>query len=495
MNTIDELLYYCHEIEPVGALLLTGEWGCGKTYLIDHQLKDSLAGKAIVVRVTLFGVSSAEEIHSAIKAAWMSEYCKEKGIDSITDKIGSAKETVAKLEFLPEWVRKIASTDATAFLPIGNKLDGKNVILVFDDLERCCMNMVDVLGIINDYCENQKYHTIIVANQEKITQQTDDHPILTEVKLPSKPENPQVSQDNIPSVIINHFNETKTKLSYQEIKEKIIQRTTRYVPDYSAIVHTVISDMKYEDDDYKAFLLECEAGLLELFAPDRDAGTNTEKDDRPHNIRSLKCAVQDFYRVYKELKNNEIPNISRWLYSFTSYLIAYKANIVQEDQYGTLFSDDRVRKLYPAYQSQYMLNSAKQWILHGTWDIKAVCEEIELQNKRFDTFSNEMAEITAQAFIKANNTEKRTFILLFKKMWESNLQSPDIIKDDCILGLKKLVLPFRDSRAFLHGQADREMQRPGYGSNLFRLSYCGHQSHRRFWSPRWRPQPLHSTLR
>ena len=138
MNTIDELLYYCHEIEPVGALLLTGEWGCGKTYLIDHQLKDSLAGKAIVVRVTLFGVSSAEEIHSAIKAAWMSEYCKEKGIDSITDKIGSAKETVAKLEFLPEWVRKIASTDATAFLPIGNKLDGKNVILVFDDLERCC---------------------------------------------------------------------------------------------------------------------------------------------------------------------------------------------------------------------------------------------------------------------------------------------------------------------------------------------------------------------
>lgn len=602
MNTIDELLYYCHEIEPVGALLLTGEWGCGKTYLIDHQLKDSLAGKAIVVRVTLFGISSAEEIHSAIKAAWMSEYCKEKGIDSITDKIGSAKETVAKLEFLPEWVRKIASTDATAFLPIGNKLDGKNVILVFDDLERCCMNMVDVLGIINDYCENQKYHTIIVANQEKITQQTDDHPILTEVKLPSKPENPQVSQDNIPSVTINHFNETKTKLSYQEIKEKIIQRTTRYVPDYSAIVHTVISDMKYENDDYKAFLLECEAGLLELFAPDRDAGTNTEKDDRPHNIRSLKCAVQDFYRVYKELKNNEIPNISRWLYSFTSYLIAYKANIVQEDQYGTLFSDDRVRKLYPAYQSQYMLNSAKQWILHGTWDIKDVCEEIELtkkremplepwesirlnrimdieedilqegfddflshayngnltlndyvlfientawaeedkyklpheidwgkielgikkqieeikkvlpdrppvsqsisesdkdyfspeawsayliidnfrksdalmfhrnrklyieqiganlssgfvivQNKRFDTFSNEMAEITAQAFIKANNTEKRTFILLFKKMWESNLQSPDIIKDDCILGLKKLVLLLEENLRALEG--------------------------------------------
>ena len=51
--------------------------------------------------------------------------------------------------------------------------------------------MVDVLGIINDYCENQKYHTIIVANQEKITQQKEDNPILNEVKFPSKSENPK----------------------------------------------------------------------------------------------------------------------------------------------------------------------------------------------------------------------------------------------------------------------------------------------------------------
>ena len=42
MRTLDELLYYCEEPEPVGAILLTGEWGCGKTYLIDNDLKDAL---------------------------------------------------------------------------------------------------------------------------------------------------------------------------------------------------------------------------------------------------------------------------------------------------------------------------------------------------------------------------------------------------------------------------------------------------------------------
>ena len=28
MNTIEELEYYCEEPQPVGALMLTGEWGC-----------------------------------------------------------------------------------------------------------------------------------------------------------------------------------------------------------------------------------------------------------------------------------------------------------------------------------------------------------------------------------------------------------------------------------------------------------------------------------
>lgn len=46
MKTINELMYYCEEPEPVGAVLLTGEWGCGKTYLIDNELKEALKDKA-----------------------------------------------------------------------------------------------------------------------------------------------------------------------------------------------------------------------------------------------------------------------------------------------------------------------------------------------------------------------------------------------------------------------------------------------------------------
>ena len=57
MRTLYELLYYCEEPEPVGAILLTGEWGCGKTYLIEHELSDKLKESHVIIRVSLFGIT------------------------------------------------------------------------------------------------------------------------------------------------------------------------------------------------------------------------------------------------------------------------------------------------------------------------------------------------------------------------------------------------------------------------------------------------------
>ena len=42
MSSLNELIHYCNEPDPVGALMLTGEWGCGKTYLIEKELSEAL---------------------------------------------------------------------------------------------------------------------------------------------------------------------------------------------------------------------------------------------------------------------------------------------------------------------------------------------------------------------------------------------------------------------------------------------------------------------
>lgn len=76
VSTLNELIYYCKEPETVGALLLTGEWGCGKTYLIEHELREKLENEAIIIRISLFGISSLDEINFNIKKLWIESYCK-----------------------------------------------------------------------------------------------------------------------------------------------------------------------------------------------------------------------------------------------------------------------------------------------------------------------------------------------------------------------------------------------------------------------------------
>lgn len=408
MNTLEELVYYCREPEPVGALLLTGEWGCGKTYFIDHNLKDELRDEAYVLRISLFGITSLEEIHSAVKMKWMEAFCEKYGINSVVKKVEKGRKMLGKIDCIPKFIKEMASTDWTSFILVKEKIDDKSVILVFDDLERCQMNHVDVLGVINDYCENQKFHTIIVANQEKIDIKQEKSQINAEIEFDGANQNSNSKKKHYAALKIDApCNTNLQKIPYAEIREKIIHRTLKYVPDYKAIVHAVITNMKYQDREthgnrYKEFVEGCESGLLEIFAPDRNVSSNvkngadalfegadiTNNDSIsdcyqcPHNIRSLKCAISDFYRVYRILVKNDFSDIDRWFYCFTSYVISYKAGIAIEDHYGTIISDGIIMKLYPEFQTEYIFKAVKKWILHGIWDEAAVNYEIEIIKQR-----------------------------------------------------------------------------------------------------------------
>ena len=70
MNILEELKFYCETQNPVGALMLSGEWGCGKTYLIEKTLPEDIADTCIVLRVSLFGLGTVNEIQAEVKKKW-----------------------------------------------------------------------------------------------------------------------------------------------------------------------------------------------------------------------------------------------------------------------------------------------------------------------------------------------------------------------------------------------------------------------------------------
>ena len=381
MTTLEELIYYCKEPEPVGALMLTGEWGCGKTYLLEHGLKEELKQTHIVLRISLFGISSVESICEGVNSAWMNAYLEDRGWSKKSDTLIRLKDRLSRLPLPGNWKNVVSFNPANLF-NVESKLNGKKVILVFDDLERSKLDTIDVLGCINDYCENQGFYTIIVANEDKILDRKNEK---SELSM-SKADVSNTENQTKMVVMLPHQQDSTTLISYKEIKEKIIERTIKYKPDYNSIIHAVIKDQVHLSDEYYDFIRQNEQDILRFFASPVDeyfvGGVDNifkeieEATSPSHNIRSLKCALQDFYRIYRVLIEHGFSDLEKWLYSFMSYMFAYKSGIAKEGAYGTLFTDEEVRKEYPSFDNRFIFKTAKNWILKGEWNERLLASEI-----------------------------------------------------------------------------------------------------------------------
>ena len=367
MDSLSELKYYCEQKNPAGAILLSGEWGSGKTYFIDHDLQNSLKDKCVIIRISLFGISSVDELQKNVKQSWI--HARGGLLDKAAG-LGRFKSLLEKLaDIIPDETAKIAVGSALSFnlfdfLKIENEIDGKTVVIVFDDLERSNLPIQEKLGIINDYCENQHFNVIIIADEEKL----------------------QGSE-------------------YKNFKEKIIQKTIHYRPAYESIVHSLINAV--EDEKYRTLLLENEEYIAALFAGQDLKGQSLDtytsytnrsysnlyesdgidvkerakklRNSRPHNIRSLKYAISEFKRVFQILDKTQVDNTNKWLFSFISFALASKANLIHlSDKFGFLLSDNDVEIIYPGfYDARFMPDVLKKWIIVGIWNEEQLQDYIE----------------------------------------------------------------------------------------------------------------------
>ena len=378
MSSLSEIVYYCRTNCPVGALLLTGEWGCGKTYLIENELPEKVREDCVIIRISLFGIPTIEELHKSVKQAWI--HAKGGLLDKASG-VGRFKDFIEKVSsMIPNDKAKGAIEAALSFnlfefIKIENSIDGKKVILVFDDLERSKLSIQEKLGAINEYCENQRFNVIIVADEKKLV---------------NEPE-------------------------YREYKEKIVQRTIHYKPCYSDVVHSVI--MAVKEEKYKKLLLQNESYIVALFAGQDIDGNSLDEQvtetsgtfkrlynqegidaeerrkkllkSRPHNIRSLKTSIQDFERIYDLLLAKKVEDCHKWLFSFIAFEMASRANLVHvSERYGSLFSNYDVAILYPGlYDSRYMPEALSKWVVDGIWDKELLEDYIDQHYRHREALS------------------------------------------------------------------------------------------------------------
>lgn len=217
---IEEYLdYYCKLSHAPGfAVLLKGQWGCGKTWFIEKYREKLKANKQKCLYVSLYGMTSFSEIEDAFFQQ-LHPVLSSKGM-AITGKIfkGFLKGAL-KIDLNNDskddgtWNIGILDINLPEYLKNTDKS-----ILIFDDLERCKIDITNILGYINYFVEHDDLKVIIVANE---------HELL-------KPN-------------INDSSSDDSSNSYKVIKEKLIWKTFGVSLDFEGALESFITIVNNSD--------------------------------------------------------------------------------------------------------------------------------------------------------------------------------------------------------------------------------------------------------
>lgn len=329
MDAKQEVKSYIETKEIPGALLLTGEWGCGKTYLIKSIADEYKENKEFIfVIVSLFGVESVSELQEKVKKTALQTRC------NVGEKASKLLETGIKVvkQVLPEQTKQLLSVNLFDAFDVESVIDADKLVLVFDDLERCsCQDKIALLGCLNDYVENKKIRVILVADETKIETSNDDK-------------------------------------TYHDYKEKVICRTIKLESNFEAIIKSLIQQYKETTDGYSSFLSQNINMLYRVFS---ESGSS--------NIRLMKYIIADFERIYTEWEKTTISkdNMPFVLYTFAANY--FKNRLPKEDKSKNEQSDyinndtEKYSLEGERYSSFYSINN---WINTGNWDSKSFTTEL-----------------------------------------------------------------------------------------------------------------------
>lgn len=350
MDIRSEILDYIDRNETTGALLITGKWGCGKSYLVKKIAEDqNNSKKNAIAIISLFGLDSIGAINKRVKEEYFSFSAGVLG--KVSRKISKTVTNVAKdgtavagiatngnaaLSAVSHGLSSVMNYDFFDFIEVKKTIgrDGKarKFVIVFDDLERSNLGKKELLGAINEYIENKQIKVIIVADEDKLK---DDE--------------------------------------YKEYKEKLISRTIRMNADYSTLIDSIISNYKEAEEGYISFLKENAELLKQVF-----------NESNAFNLRTLKTALADFERVYSAWKETSIAtdNMKWALYTFTAEVYISRLPKKKED------SEDKVKASHflsfekeeepfkNRGKNRSSFSSFTRWINNGFWDKELFYREL-----------------------------------------------------------------------------------------------------------------------
>ncbi len=323
-DLVESILDYVRSDYTDYAIMINGEWGSGKTYFWNNKIRNKIESMQLngkqytTIYMSLYGISNLEEISKKIFIE----------TTQLMDKNVKRYMLANNQTTIPEYAK--TGLDMANFFGVtqnGDRVDYSDFfttddkVLCFDDLERANVDVIDILGYINNFVEHDHIKTIIICNEKELSTKLKSsnlemktfiatYLLDKEGDLAKTTDKPMVEkiQDKI-EYVFDKAND------YERIKEKLIGETFEYAPEFNYIINGLL--MRYEtNEELIRFLRENTGMIISTF---NKSGTR--------NLRILKHALNDFKKVF-EMVSKYYPNTNnRVLQTMLIFTIAVSFEI------------------------------------------------------------------------------------------------------------------------------------------------------------------------
>ena len=317
----------------------------GKTHFWNNKIRKKIESMQLngkrytTIYMSLYGISNLEEISKKIFIE--TTQLMDKNLRKFMDANGQST--------IPEYAK--TGIDMANFFGVtqnGDKVDygeffsTDDKVLCFDDLERANVDVIDILGYINNFVEHDHIKTIIICNEKELSTKLKSSNIEMKTFIATYLLDKQEELNNIDKPLVEKIQDKIEHVfdkanDYERIKEKLIGETFEYAPKFDYIINGIL--MRYENNpDLIRFLRENTGLIISTF---NKSGTR--------NLRILKHALNDFKKIY-EMVNKSYPNTNhRVMQTMLIFTIAIsfeiKAGKITKDKFVNIKDNEEYKSI------------------------------------------------------------------------------------------------------------------------------------------------------
>ncbi len=378
------------------AVLIEGEWGCGKTYFANTKLKEAIEAKETkkdnprsIRYISLYGCKNMQEIYESIAMSFVKEAFNKKD-KKFPEKGSTIAKTILyglKEKFLPEF---------SIVEMIGEFASSEKNIFIIDDLERCDCPINEVFGYINGMVEHDGAKIIIIANEDEIHAKKGDNSKEIQLMVASnsaikitnahdstltpsiKPDTNSKTEYTIPELEQRRkklFSENSDDNDYRRIKEKLIGVTLHYQPEIKNACQVIIDRAKLDDYLKKALL------------DNVDSFCNVMNRYNHHNLRTFQFFISKVSFIYKHFLSIKPTDKEK----------DYMMSVFQDIIYDCFIYTVQYKSDYRPYTGNELDVSER--------DFPSVDKYIKTGNFMLDDFKNEIVQYIEINYVSKISSE------------------------------------------------------------------------------------------